>query len=56
MSWLKWRYHCGAKNYIMLLRVRIRDLLSASLLEAPHNVYTSDQDDNKPQNFTECND
>ena len=35
---------------------RIRELLSASLLEATPNVNTSDQDDHKPQNFTECND
>ena len=40
----------------MLLRVRIRESLSASLLEAPPTVNTSDQDDNKPQSSTECND
>ena len=32
------------KNYIMLLRVRIRELLSTALLEAPPNVNTSDQE------------
>ena len=32
------------KNYIMLLRVRIRELLSTVLLEAPPNVNTSNQE------------
>ena len=35
----------------MLFRVRIRELLSASLLEAPPNVNTSEHDDNKLQNY-----
>ena len=48
-------YTC-ARNCIMLLRVDIRKLLFAFLLEAPPNVNTSDQDDNKLQNSTECND
>ena len=55
MSWLKRWCHCGAKNCIIQLCVSICELLSASLLEAPPNVNMSDQDDNEPQNSTECN-
>ena len=44
------------KKLHKLLSVRICELISTSLLEAPPNVNMSDQDDNKLQNSMECND